>query len=145
MSVIHSKRDFGPEGNQGCQTGSWRCFFPWYFLGIMMKIGTVIPRLTRLAWQPKNRVRRNSRYASQSVTFLYIQVNGENTIVEVQFSENTIMEYNLMKIQLWKYNLKNVFKIFVLQRNRVMRNFTIYLCIKPRYENFFGHPQKTVL
>ena len=39
MSVIHSKRDFGPEGNQGCQTGSWRCFFPWYFLGIMMKIG----------------------------------------------------------------------------------------------------------
>ena len=53
---------------------------------------TVIPRLTRLAWQPKNRVRRNSRYASQSVTFLYIQVNGENTIVEVQFSENTIVE-----------------------------------------------------
>ena len=98
-----------------------------------------------MAWQPKNRVRRNSRYASQSVTFLYIQVNGENTIVEVQFSENTIMEYNLMKIQLWKYNLKNVFKIFVLQRNRVMRNFTIYLCIKPHYENFFGHPQKTAL
>ena len=38
MSVIHSKRGFGPEGNQGCQTGSWRCFFPWYFLGIVIKI-----------------------------------------------------------------------------------------------------------
>ena len=38
MSVIHSKRGFRPEGKQGCQTGSWRCFFPWYFLGIKMKI-----------------------------------------------------------------------------------------------------------
>ena len=28
---------------------------------------TVIPRLTRLEWQPKNRVKRNSRYASQSI------------------------------------------------------------------------------
>ena len=86
---------------------------------------TVIPRLTRLglAWQPKNRVRRNSRYASQSVTFLYVQVNGENAIVEVQFSENTIMEYNLMKIQLWKYN----FKIF-------FENITPK---KPRYEKFY--------
>ena len=28
---------------------------------------TGIPRLTRFLWQPKNRVRRNSRYASQSI------------------------------------------------------------------------------
>ena len=27
----------------------------------------VIPRLTRLEWQPKNRVKRNSRYASQCI------------------------------------------------------------------------------
>ena len=28
---------------------------------------TVIPRLTRLEWQPKNRVKRNSRYVSQCI------------------------------------------------------------------------------
>ena len=37
---------------------------------------TGIPCLTRFLWQPKNRVRRNSRYASQNVTFLYIQVSN---------------------------------------------------------------------
>ena len=30
-------------------------------------ITTVIPRFTRLLWQPKNRVNRNSRYTSHSI------------------------------------------------------------------------------
>ena len=38
-------------------------------VGIYQILITVIPRLTRLEWQPKNRVKRNSRYASQNETF----------------------------------------------------------------------------
>ena len=36
-------------------------------LSISIKSGTVIPRFTRLLWQPKNRVNRKSRYTSHSI------------------------------------------------------------------------------
>ena len=40
---------------------------PNYYLITEQKRNTGIPRLTRFLWEPKNRVRRNSRYGSQSV------------------------------------------------------------------------------
>ena len=35
------------------------------------KMTTVIPRFTRLLWQPRNRVNRNSRYTSHSIDHQY--------------------------------------------------------------------------
>ena len=64
--------------------------------------------------------------------------------MEVQFSENTIMEIQFNENTVVEMQFKKCFQNIIFKK-RVMWNFTVYLCVKPRYKNFFGHPQKTVL
>ena len=58
---------------------------------------TVIPRLTRFLWQPKNRVRRKSSYASQKCNFYKYQ--------------------SIVKTQLWKYNNSENTMWFLVKKN----------------------------
>ena len=53
------------------KTGIWLQYVNFKNLRKNRQMGssTGIPRLTRFLWQPKNRVRRNSCYASQSMTW----------------------------------------------------------------------------
>ena len=48
---------------------------------------TVIPRLTRFLWQPKNRVRRNSRYASlYYVKYFCKIIIPKNRVMQIIYS-----------------------------------------------------------
>ena len=58
--------DAHDECQNGLFCGSNNCLASLgYDDGVDCCYVTGIPRLTRFLWQPKNRVRRNSRYASQ--------------------------------------------------------------------------------
>ena len=81
-------------------------------LSISIKSGTVIPRFTRLLWQPKNRVNRKSRYTSHSIEekncqknfyytvilyykmslYKFIQTRSKNRVIENRVIENRVME-----------------------------------------------------
>ena len=78
----------------------------------------VIPRLTRLEWQPKNRVKRNSRYASQCIAKKNCQKNLHNA--EILYYKIVLCKF------FWTSSKNRVIRIRAIG-NRVNRGMTVLI------------------
>ena len=76
---------------------------------------TVIPRLIRLEWQPKNCVKQNSRYASQFIAKKNCQKNLHNA---------EILYYKIVLCKFFWTSSKN--HVIRAIGNRVNRGMTVY-------------------
>ena len=78
---------------------------------------TVIPRLTRLEWQPKNRVKRNSRYASLCIAKKIVKKNLYNA---------DILYYKIVLYKFFWTSSKNRVIRIRAKGNRVNRGMTVF-------------------
>ena len=83
-----------------------------------MKITTVIPRFTRLLWQPKNRVNRKSRYTSHSIE--------EKIVKKKNFYYTEILYYKMSLYKFIQTRSKNRVIENRVMENRVKRGITVH-------------------
>ena len=104
--------------------------------GNLMGTITVIPRFTRLLWQPKNRVNRKSRYTSHSIEEKNCQKN---------FYYTDILCYKIvLHKSIWTRSKKHIIENRVMEK-RVIENLIIENRVPYRlcyYTRFTTTPEK---
>ena len=83
---------------------------------MITRLDTVIPRFTRLLWQPKNRVNRKSHYTSHSI---------EEKIVKKNFYYTDILYYEMSLYKFIQTRSKNRVIENRVMENRVKRGITV--------------------
>ena len=82
---------------------------------------TVIPRFTRLPWQPKNRVNQNCPYRSHSI---------DKKIVQKMSKKFLLSFYKTVLCKFFQTRSKNRVIENRVMENRVKRGNTVYISVK---------------